>query len=222
MPRRSSSSTSRAAIPSTSSPSAGSSSSRAFTVAEGSGAQFESPLHHRHRHPHRQRRSHLTPFQAWLATNYPLLVAPDNDPGDDPDNDGATNFEEFAFSGNPTSGSDQGARRVAIDDVAGTDHLTLTLALRTGATFTGSGPHDRDDRRHRLHRPRLDRSGRLHRRPSSEIAAITTGLPPVATGLRPTGPSASPDSGQRGTEGLPASPSPRRTYPERPPPDAPT
>lgn len=134
----------------------------------------------------------LTPFQAWLATNYPLLAAPDNDPGDDPDNDGATNFEEFAFSGNPTSGSDQGARRVAIDDVAGTDHLTLTLALRTGATFTGSGPLTATiDGIDYVVRGSADLAG--FTTAVSEIPAITTGLPPVATGysyrtFRITGP----------------------------------
>jgi autotransporter-associated beta strand protein len=123
----------------------------------------------------------LTPFQAWLATNYPLLVAPDNDPGDDPDGDGVTNFEEFAFSGNPTNGSDQGARRVAIDDVAGTDHLTLTLALRTGATFTGSGPMTATiDGVDYTVRGSTDLAG--FTTAVSEIAAITTGLPPAATG----------------------------------------
>jgi autotransporter-associated beta strand protein len=149
--------------------------------AEGSGAQFESALITGPGKLDVTAGPSLTPFQSWLATNHPSLVAPDNDPGDDPDNDGVTNFEEFAFSGNPTSGSDQGARRIAIDDVAGTDHLTLTLALRTGATFTGSGPMTATiDGVDYTVRGSTDLAG--FTTAVSEIPAITTGLPPVATG----------------------------------------
>jgi autotransporter-associated beta strand protein len=144
----------------------------------GSGAQFESP---RITGDGTLTVNAGPPFQVWLATNFPLLVAPDNDPGDDPDNDGATNFEEFAFSGNPTSGSDQGARRVAIDHVAGTNHLTLTLALRTGATFSGSGPMTATlDGIDYTVRGSTDLAG--FTTAISEITAITAGLPPVATG----------------------------------------
>ena len=147
----------------------------------GSGAQFESPRITGDGTLTVNAGPDLTPFQSWLVTNFPLLVAPDNDPGDDPDNDGASNFEEFAFSGNPTSGSDQGARRVAIDNVAGTDHLTLTLALRSGATFTGSGPLTSTiDGIDYVVRGSTDLAG--FTTAASEIAAITTGLPPVATG----------------------------------------
>lgn len=149
---------------------------------EGSGAQFESARITGDGTLTVNAGPDLTPFEAWLATNHPLLVAPDNDPGDDPDNDGATNFEEFAFSGNPTSGADQGARRVAIDDVAGTDHLTLTLALRTGATFAGSGPLIATiDGIDYTVRGSTDLAG--FTTAVSEIPAITTGLPPAATGF---------------------------------------
>jgi autotransporter-associated beta strand protein len=149
--------------------------------AEGSGAQFESPRITGTGRLNVTAGPSLTPFEDWLATNYPALVAPDNDPGDDPDGDGVTNIEEFAFSGNPTSGSDQGARRVAIDDVAGTDHLTLTLALRTGATFSGSGPLTATiDGVDYTVRGSTDLAA--FTTAVSEIPAITTGLPPVATG----------------------------------------
>ena len=148
---------------------------------EGSGAQFESARITGDGTLTVNAGPDLTPFQSWLATNYPLLVAPDNDPGDDPDNDGVTNIEEFAFSGNPTSGSDQGARRVAIDDVAGTDHLTLTLALRTGATFTGSGPMTATiNGVDYTVRGSTDLAG--FTTAISEVTAITNGLPPAATG----------------------------------------
>lgn len=149
--------------------------------AEGSGAEFESPLITGTGKLDVTAGPSLTPFEDWLATNYPALVAPDNDPGDDPDNDGATNFEEFAFSGNPTNGSDQGARRMAIDDISGTNHLTLTLALRTGATFTGGGPMTATiDGIDYTVRGSTDLAG--FTTAVSEIPAITTGLPPVATG----------------------------------------
>lgn len=148
---------------------------------EGSGAQFESARITGDGTLTVDAGPTLTPFQSWLATNHPALVAPDNDPGDDPDGDGVTNIEEFALSGNPTSGSDQGARRIAIDDVAGTDHLTLTLALRTGATFTGSGPMTATiDGIDYTVRGSTDLAG--FTTAVSEIAAITTGLPPAATG----------------------------------------
>jgi autotransporter-associated beta strand protein len=121
------------------------------------------------------------PFQTWMATNFPTLVAPDNDPGDDPDQDGATNFEEFAFSGNPTTGTDQGATRLAIGPVAGSSHLTLTVALRAGASFTGTGPLTATiDGIHYTVRGSTDLAG--FAAGVSEIAAVTTGLPPVATG----------------------------------------
>lgn len=81
-----------------------------------------------------------TPFESWMSTLYPGITTPNNLPGADPDGDGVSNFGEFAFSGNPGSGSDDGITRSAIDNVSGTNHLTLTFACRTGASFSGSGP----------------------------------------------------------------------------------
>ena len=43
------------------------------------------------------------PFTAWLDTNYPGLS--DKTPGGDPDGDGMTNFAEYAFGLNPTTGA---------------------------------------------------------------------------------------------------------------------
>jgi autotransporter-associated beta strand protein len=121
------------------------------------------------------------PFQTWMTTNFPQLVAPDNDPGDDPDQDGATNFEEFAFSGNPTTGTDQGASRVALNPVTGTSYLTLTVALRVGAIFTGTGPLLATiDGIDYTVRGSTDLAG--FAAGVIEIPAVTTGLPPVATG----------------------------------------
>ena len=58
----------------------------------------------------------------------------------DPDGDGQSNADEFAFGGDPQV-SDAGVhKRFAVDAVSGTKHLTLTIALRNDTTFTGTGP----------------------------------------------------------------------------------
>jgi hypothetical protein len=70
---------------------------------------------------------------------------------------------------------------VAIDDVAGTDHLTLTLALRVGATFNGSGPMAATvDGIDYTVRGTTDLEN--FTTAISEVGAITDGLPPVAPG----------------------------------------
>jgi hypothetical protein len=81
-----------------------------------------------------------TPFEDWMSANYPDITAPNNAADADPDGDGLSNFGEFAFSGNPGSGSDAGIIRSAIDNISGTNHLTLTFACRSSASFTGAGP----------------------------------------------------------------------------------
>jgi hypothetical protein len=84
--------------------------------------------------------STTSPFALWMSTNFPAITAPNNTADADPDGDGVSNFGEFAFSGNPGSGSDAGIIRSAIDDISGTKHLTLTFACRSGPSFTGAGP----------------------------------------------------------------------------------
>ncbi len=58
------------------------------------------------------------------------------------DNDGNTDFEEFAFGGTPNNGSSQGTRTVALADTNGNGQreLTMTIAVRAGATFA-AGPN---------------------------------------------------------------------------------
>lgn len=75
-------------------------------------------------------------FADWMTANYPALLAPDNERDADPDHDGLSNFEEFAFAGDPGSASNAGLSRFALDS----GHLTLTIACRNGASFTGTGP----------------------------------------------------------------------------------
>ena len=63
-----------------------------------------------------------------------------NDAADDDDGDGATNLGEFAFKGDPQDGSDNGVNTPALQDTnsSGQKELTLTVAVRSGATF-GAG-----------------------------------------------------------------------------------
>jgi autotransporter-associated beta strand protein len=81
-----------------------------------------------------------TPFQSWMTTYYPSITSPNNDPAVDFDGDGTSNFGEFAFGGAPDSGASAGPRRTAIDNIGGTDYITLTIATRTGTVFSGSAP----------------------------------------------------------------------------------
>lgn len=81
-----------------------------------------------------------TAFQAWMAGNYPSLTGDDALPGSDPDHDGMTNLAEFAFKGDPTRGSNRGLTAVITTDTNAnnTKELTLTIAVRAGAVFSGS------------------------------------------------------------------------------------
>jgi fibronectin-binding autotransporter adhesin len=85
-----------------------------------------------------------SPFTTWAATEI-TAVDPlaDASPGGDPDQDGSNNLSEFAFRGDPLSGSDQGLVRLFLSDTSldgDTDsELLLTLGIREGgaAAFAG-------------------------------------------------------------------------------------
>lgn len=84
-----------------------------------------------------------TPFEGWaILKGLDGTAGKENGPANDPDQDGASNMEEFAFNGNPLSGSDNGIRNLFTADTSnpGTDkELVLTIAVRSGApVFTGS------------------------------------------------------------------------------------
>jgi autotransporter-associated beta strand protein len=86
-----------------------------------------------------------TPFQTWaISKGLDGTAGKENGLADDPDNDGSTNLAEFAFNGNPLSGSDNGQIYVltADSDDVGTDkELILTLAVRkTTPAFTAGAP----------------------------------------------------------------------------------
>lgn len=77
-----------------------------------------------------------SPFTLWAASKgLTGGVGFENGPSDDPDKDGANNLAEFAFNGNPLSGSDNGIVRHFTADSSdeGTDkELILTIAVRSG------------------------------------------------------------------------------------------
>jgi hypothetical protein len=79
-------------------------------------------------------------FTTWAAEKN--LAEGEDGELDNPDNDGANNLVEFALNGDPLSGSDQGTLFSAhADSNANTrKDLTLTIAVRTGATFA-AGPN---------------------------------------------------------------------------------
>ena len=80
-------------------------------------------------------------FDTWMAGFPQITAAADKLPTADPDHDGITNLAEFAFGGDPSNPTDQGMRLVQTVDSNGDGQrdLTLTLAVRSGATFTASG-----------------------------------------------------------------------------------
>jgi hypothetical protein len=82
----------------------------------------------------------IDPFPAW-ATAKGLTGAAgfENGKGDDPDGDGLTNLDEFAFDGNPLSGANDGKIVGKIGTVGGNPVMTLTLPVRNGATFADDG-----------------------------------------------------------------------------------
>jgi hypothetical protein len=72
---------------------------------------------------------------AWETANG--LDPNTNDAAEDEDGDGVDNLGEFAFKGDPQDGSDNGVNTPALQDTdsSGEKELTLTIAVRSGATF---------------------------------------------------------------------------------------
>jgi autotransporter-associated beta strand protein len=82
-----------------------------------------------------------SPYSAWAAAKG-LTPGVNDGPGADPDGDGATNFEEFAFDSNPLNGAASGKIVGKIGSVGGTSYMTISLPVRKGAVFTNAGGPD--------------------------------------------------------------------------------
>jgi autotransporter-associated beta strand protein len=76
------------------------------------------------------------PFVPWAASFG--LAGLDAEKSADPDKDGLTNLQEFAFDSDPTSGAASGKIRSRIETVGADQALVITLPVRNGAVFTGS------------------------------------------------------------------------------------
>ncbi|MFM2242658.1 MAG: hypothetical protein RLZ97_1513, partial [Verrucomicrobiota bacterium] len=82
-----------------------------------------------------------SPYDQWAGDKG--LTEVNDGPDMDPDNDGLTNLQEFAFDGSPLSGASDGKRFIGIADPDGAgpegDALLLTIPVRDGAVFNGPG-----------------------------------------------------------------------------------
>ena len=75
------------------------------------------------------------PFTPWI-NSFTFAPGADKTKSGDPDGDGVSNEMEFALDGDPSSGVATGKVVGKVDS----GHLTITLPVRTGVTFNGSGP----------------------------------------------------------------------------------
>lgn len=78
-------------------------------------------------------------FSTWIGT-FPSLSESDQKPTADPDGDGFSNLAEFALKGDPTDSANHGLTAIGTPDLTGPTgrEMTLTLAVRSGAVFSGS------------------------------------------------------------------------------------
>jgi len=81
-------------------------------------------------------------FTAWIQTPAFAIPADKQGPSDDPDGDGATNLEEFAFGGNPADSANKGfvfGIQADSNDAGTAKEMILTIAVRNGVTFSTPG-----------------------------------------------------------------------------------
>lgn len=78
------------------------------------------------------------PFVAWIDSFLTLTAPADKQKTADPDGDGRSNYEEFAFDGDPTNPGSDGKIQSGLVTTEGFKHLTLTLPVRDAAVFAGS------------------------------------------------------------------------------------
>jgi hypothetical protein len=75
-----------------------------------------------------------TPFDAWIAANYPGLS--DKTAGGDPDGDGLSNHQEYAFGLNPSSASSVSPITEQLNKTAGTFRYTRRDPAVSGLNYT--------------------------------------------------------------------------------------
>ena len=78
-------------------------------------------------------------FLEWIAT-FPALSGPSAARGADPDQDGLTNLEEFAFNSDPTDDAISDKVRARVETIGPAQSLVITLPVRAGAVLSGTGP----------------------------------------------------------------------------------
>ncbi len=78
-----------------------------------------------------------TAFETWAVASG-LTPGVNADPGDNPDGDDKTNIEEFAYDCNPLNAFEDSKVYASLEIDVRPTYLTLTLPVRTGATFSSS------------------------------------------------------------------------------------
>lgn len=130
-----------------------------------------------------------TPGQVRLVSNYYTwaaskgLTGSNNAPGQDADGDGSSNLLEFITGTNPGA-FDVGIASAKVQDVAGSPALTLTVLVRTGATFA-AGPGNAMQASVEGVTCRVEATGDLTNWTHTVLKvtpAITAGLPPAPSG----------------------------------------
>ncbi len=123
------------------------------------------------------------PFGDWIAT-FPSLAGQNATRGADPDLDGQTNIEEFAFNSIPDSGAASGKFRSSVEIVNSQQAFVLTLPVRAGAAFTGNTPAaiatSEDDQL--AYRIEGTNDLTTFDQAVSEVPAASSGLPALETG----------------------------------------
>jgi autotransporter-associated beta strand protein len=79
-----------------------------------------------------------TPFVVWIDSFLAITDPAEKEKNADPDGDGRSNFEEFAFDGDPSNPSSDRKSQSDLVLVDGLNYLTLTIPVRDSAVFTGS------------------------------------------------------------------------------------
>ena len=78
-------------------------------------------------------------YASWIA-GYPSLSGADTAKTADPDHDGMTNLQEFAFNGNPASSIASGKMRSRVETVGTGQALVITIPVRDEAVLSGTAP----------------------------------------------------------------------------------